>query len=117
MATIVINSAGRSAQSILIFLSRVLRKIRHTKRKPTPVEKNDHVISVEPKVQIEYGAPRLMITTIAQPMSGERRVRPVAWVISVDIAGQTLSMQNGMAIAREEDYIDDKRYTNPEEVS
>jgi len=59
-----------------------------------------------------------MSMTITQPMSSERRVRPeVVWVISVDMAGQTLSVQNGMAIAREEDHIDDKRYTNPEEVS
>ena len=42
-----------------------------------PTGKNDHVISVEPKVQIECGAPRLIKTTTAQPVNRERKVSPV----------------------------------------
>ncbi len=42
-----------------------------------PTGKNDHVISVEPKVQIGCGAPTLMKTTIAQPVNRERKVSPV----------------------------------------
>ena len=96
MATTVINSAGRSAQAGSSFLSRALRKIKQIKRKPMPAGKNDQVISVEPKVQIECGAPRLMSTTITQPMSSERRVRPEAvWGASADMAGQTYPCKTG----------------------
>ena len=59
-------------------LSRVLTRIRQRKRKPTPAGKNDQVISVEPKVQIECGAPRLIKTTIAHPVNRERKESPVA---------------------------------------
>ena len=47
------------------------------KEETHPAGKNDQVVSVETKVQIECGAPRLMIPTIAQPVNRKRRVSPV----------------------------------------
>ena len=78
MASTVISSAEFSAQAGLCCLSRVLTRTRQRKRKPTPAGKNDQVISVEPKVQIECGAPKLIKTTIAQPVNRERKVSLVA---------------------------------------
>ena len=78
MTTTVISSAGRRDQLALRIFSRALAKMRQTNRNPTPIGKNDHVISDEPNVQIECGAPRLISTTTAQPTSKDRPVTPVA---------------------------------------
>ena len=52
MTTTVIISAGRSAQLILMVLSRMLKRIRQQKEKPTAMGKNDQVISEEPRTQM-----------------------------------------------------------------
>ena len=86
--------------------------MRQTKRNPTPIGKNDHVISDEPNVQMECGAPKLISTTTAQPTSKERTVTPVAgWV-----ANAASAVVDGVAVAGKENHIDDKRDPHPEEV-
>ena len=116
MTTTVIISAGRSAQFALRVFSRALAKMRQTKRNPTPIGKKDHVISDEPKVQIECGAPRLISTTMAQPTSKERTVTPVLSCCTGWVANAASAVEDGVAVAGEENHIDDKREPHPEEV-
>jgi hypothetical protein len=52
ITTTVIISAGRRAQAGLKALRRALSAMRHTKKNPTAIGKNDHVISEDPRTQI-----------------------------------------------------------------
>ena len=90
--------------------------MRQTKRNPTPIGKNDHVISDEPNVQIECGAPKLINTTTAQPTSKERTVTPVPSCCAEWIDNAGSAVEDGMAVAGEENHIDDKRDPHPKEV-
>ena len=86
------------------------------KENPTPIGKNDQVISDEPNVQIECGAPKLISTTTAQPTSKERAVTPVPSCCAGWVANAASAVQDGMAVAGEENHIDDKRDPHPKEV-
>ena len=116
MTTTVIISAGRSVQFALRVFSRALAKMRQTKRNPTPIGKKDQVISDEPKVQMECGAPKLISTTTAQPTSKERTVTPVPSCCAGLLANAASAVEDGVAVAGEENHIDDKREPHPEEV-
>jgi hypothetical protein len=78
MTRMVTSSEGARHREKRQRLSRALAKTRITKGTPTPMGKKDQVISEEPTIQIEYGAPRLINKTSPRPSRREGRVRPGA---------------------------------------
>ena len=76
MITMVISSEDCSAHDRLTFFTSPLSKTITTKENPTLTGKNDHVISEEPTIQIEVGAPIQINSTTQRPIIADLRVRP-----------------------------------------
>ena len=76
MVTMVISSDVRSAHERFSFLTTPLARTMAMKEKPTLTGKKDQVISEDPTIQIDVGAPMQMRSTTQSPRTAERSVRP-----------------------------------------
>ena len=74
MMTMVTISGGVSASGRRSLFTAALPNTRSTKGSPTPMGKKDQVISVEPTIQIDTGAPRQTTRTMVRPRKIDRKV-------------------------------------------
>lgn len=79
MTTTFIISDGLSAADRRMRFSPALANTTRMKGRPTPIGKKDHVISVDPTMKTDRGAPRQTISTIPIPSRIERIVKPPRW--------------------------------------